>query len=424
MRVPTTPTRFATGMRPRFTPTRLQVSPRQQQFSTRFQTSPRQSGVPPTQGRINSSPHMQPLTGTSPQGAQRVALGNMRHEPYPKARPKKPALNFNQQGNTQNSSSSVPTKQPGTTMRLPTEPQNTKRMNIDPNEVIKIEAPDDDDDVEIVPEKPKLQTNTVAKPQTNIVAKPQTNTIAKQPEVMRTPETVVPKQPVNTLTETAIKIASVSGSLETSGESVAKTVPVVSGTPQTSEPPSVSGAPALSVSTVATVHGAPASNVPSNVNMPVLSPIPPDEASNSSESTISNAPVSVKVSDLAPPEELSLASDLSKLTEIQAQNESVKMEQEKSDNASTSSTASTLIAGITQEDDSGIEPTVSVKVEAVNKSGLREDIAGAVTPEQEAKGRGATGVTNMMEIGPGPSTSGAGEMSDSSGNEVNPDYSK
>ena len=409
MRVPpTTPTRFATGMRPRFTPTRLQVSPRQQQFSTRFQTSPRQSVVSPGQGRINSAPRMQPLSGASPQGAQRVGLDNVRHEPYPKGRPKKPSLNFNQQGSATKPNSDVPPKQPTSTMRLPTEPLTTQRMNIDPNEVIKIEAPDDEDDVEIVPEKPKQQKNT----------------LTKQPEEIRQPETPAPKpkQPVNTVTETAIKIASVTGASETSSEAIAKTVPLVSGASQISEPPTVSRAPALSsVSSAASIPDTPASIVPSNINMPVLSPIPQDEASNSSESTLSNAPISVKVSELAPPEGLSLASDLSKLTGITAQNENVKMEREKSDNASTSSTASTLIAGITQEEDSGVEPTVSVKVEAVNRSGVGHDITGAITPGQVAQD-GAGNVQNMMEMG--PSTSGMVGMDDSVGNQINPEYSK
>ena len=410
MRVPTTPTRYGTGMRPRFTPTRMQVSPRQQQFSTRFQTSPRQSVVSPGQGRINSAPRMQsvPLSGTSPQGAQRVGLGNMRHEPYPQARPKRTSLNFNQQGRGPNPNSDVPPKQPNSTMRLPTEPQKNQKINIDPNEVIKIEAPDDEDDVEIVTEKTK--------------PKQLENNIAKQPEVTGPPQTTAPKQPVRTITETAIKIASVTGASETNSEKSVTTDPVPSGATQTSEIPEVSEAPTLSsVSSVPSLPDTPALAVPSNINMPVLSPIPQDETSNSSESTISNAPISVKVSDIAPVEGLSLASDLSKLTGIPAQNENVKMENKKSDNASTSSTASTLIAGISQEDDLGVDPTVSVKVEAVNQSGMGLEITG-MTPEQMTQGQGASNVQNMMEVG--PSTSGMTGMRDSVGNQMNPEYSK
>ena len=99
---PTTPTRFVPGPRPRFSPSRIQTSPRQ--FSPR--------GVHPVS-----------LTRASPRGG----ASNVRHEPYPGARPRKP-LNFD------------PNRRPQPSpMRLPTDPSNSAQKPI------KIEALDDDD---------------------------------------------------------------------------------------------------------------------------------------------------------------------------------------------------------------------------------------------------------------------------------------
>ena len=116
---PTTPTRYGPGPKPRFAPTRVQTSPRQ--FSQQLQSqSPR--GVHPVS-----------LTLASPQGR---GASNVRHEPYPANRPRKGSLNFDPQSHT---------RLPKVPMKLPTEPGNVQKMNLNPNEVIKIEAVDEYD---------------------------------------------------------------------------------------------------------------------------------------------------------------------------------------------------------------------------------------------------------------------------------------
>ena len=116
---PTTPTRYGPGPKPRFAPTRVQTSPRQ--FSQQLQSqSPR--GVHPVS-----------LTRASPQGR---GASNVRHEPYPANRPRKGSLNFDPQSHT---------RLPKVPMKLPTEPGNVQKMNLNPNEVIKIEAVDEYD---------------------------------------------------------------------------------------------------------------------------------------------------------------------------------------------------------------------------------------------------------------------------------------
>ena len=116
---PTTPTRYGPGPKPRFAPTRVQTSPRQ--FSQQLQSqSPR--GVHPVS-----------LTRASPQGR---GASNVRHEPYPANRPRKGSLNFDPQSHT---------RLPKVPMKLPTEPGNVQKMNVNPNEVIKIEAVDEYD---------------------------------------------------------------------------------------------------------------------------------------------------------------------------------------------------------------------------------------------------------------------------------------
>ena len=119
---PTTPTRYGAGLRPRFSPSRVHTSPRQ--FSPHSQ-SPR--GVHPIS-----------LTRASPQSVPRGGASNVRHEPYPGARPRKP-LNFDPQSHKRLSQSS-------SSMRLPTEPGSAQKININPNQVIKIEAMDEDEE--------------------------------------------------------------------------------------------------------------------------------------------------------------------------------------------------------------------------------------------------------------------------------------
>ena len=115
---PTTPTRLGPGPRPRFTSTGIHTSPRQ--FSPQSQ-SPR--GVHPVS-----------LTRASPQSAGR---GGNRHEPYPPGRPRRP--NFDPQSHKRKTPSS---------MKLPTEPGSVQKVNINPNEVIKVEALEEDDGTE------------------------------------------------------------------------------------------------------------------------------------------------------------------------------------------------------------------------------------------------------------------------------------
>lgn len=369
--MPTTPTRFGTGMRPRFTPTRVPPSPRQQ-FSPRFQTSPRQSFSSPNQGRIQSSPRLQPvpLTGISPQGAQRVGQGNVRHEPYPAARPRRPALNFNQQGRSPN----INQKKSTSTMKLPTEPQNVKKINIDPNEVIKIEAADEDEEVQIKTKPPERQLSC----------------------------------------ETGIKIASVSGATEistaaTAGSAVTtdtnkssiSQAPVVE--PSISRAPSISSAPSPSRS----------SQPVSPTTMPVLSPIPKEENSNSSASTIVNESSDTKISDIAPPEGLSLGSDLSKLTGIPTKTT-------KTEGLEPSSAAST--STVSQDSSSGDGQSVKVKVEATSESEMELQITG-MEPGQMAHGQNnqVPDLQNRMDFG--PSTSGMSNVGDVMGTQMNQEYS-
>ena len=108
-----TPTRFGPGPRPRFSPARVQTSPRQ--FSPR--------GVHPIS-----------LTRASPRGG----ASNVRHEPYPGPRPRKP-LNFDPRRRPSQSPSS---------MKLPTDPGSAQNISTKPNEAIKIEAMDEDEDAE------------------------------------------------------------------------------------------------------------------------------------------------------------------------------------------------------------------------------------------------------------------------------------
>ena len=119
---PTTPTRYGPGPRPRFSPSHVHTSPRQ--FSPQSQ-SPR--GVHPLS-----------LTLASSQSVPRGGASNIRHEPYLGARPKKP-YNFDNQSQKRLSQSP-------SCMKLPTEPGSAQRININPNEVIKIEAMDEDEE--------------------------------------------------------------------------------------------------------------------------------------------------------------------------------------------------------------------------------------------------------------------------------------
>ena len=111
---PTTPTRYGPGPRPTFSPSRVHTSPRH--FSPR--------GVHPVS-----------LTRLSPQSVPRGGTSNVRHEPYPGARPRKP-LNFDPNSHKRLS-------QPSSYMSLPTETGSAQKINID--EFIKIEAMDEDE---------------------------------------------------------------------------------------------------------------------------------------------------------------------------------------------------------------------------------------------------------------------------------------
>lgn len=374
MNIPTTPTRYGTGIRPRFTPTRVQTSPRQPQFSPRFQTSPRPTFGSPNQGRMQSAPRLPtvPVSGSSPEGAQRVGIDSVRHEPYPQVRPRRTSLNFNQQGRSPNPNPGVNQKQSVNTMRLPTEPQKVPKINIDPNEVIKIEAADDDDVEEVVQVKTKSKTESTA------------------------------KQPENVSSEMGIKIASVSGATET--EVTAD--PVSHETLKTSEPAvsetsTLSSAPSPSTSTPAISSA-----------MPVLSPIPKDESSNSSAATLPNETADSKVNDI-PPEGLSLDSDLSKLTGIP--NDGIKTDEK----SNSSSAASSVVGTVSQESGSGTEPSVNVKVEALTESEMELEITG-IEPGQVKQG--ASNVQSGIDFG--PSTSGLSGMGEGVGSEMNPEYSK
>lgn len=370
--MPTTPTRYGTGMRPRFTPTRVPPSPRQQ-FSPRFQTSPRQSFSSPNQGRIQSSPRLQPvpLTGVSPQGTQRVGQSNVRHEPYPATRPRRPALNFNQQGRNPN----LNQKKPTSTMKLPTEPQNVKKINIDPNEVIKIEAADEDEEIQIKTKPPERQLSC----------------------------------------ETGIKIASVSGATEISTASTAGSA-VTTDTNKSS----ISQASVVepSISRASSISSAPSpshsSQPVSPTTMPVLSPIPKEENSSSSASTIVNDSSDTKISDNAPLEGLSIGSDLSKLTGIPTKTP-------KTEGLESSSAAST--STVSQDSSSGNGQSVKVKVETTGESEMELQITG-IEPGQMTHGQSNQVPDLQNRMGFGPSTSGMSDVGDVMGPQMNPEYSK
>ena len=119
---PTTPTRFGPGPRPRFSPSRVHTAPRQ--------TSP--------QSLSPCGIHPVSMTRASPQSVPRGGATNVRHEPYPGARPRKP-LNFDPHSHKRLS-------QPSSSMKLPTDPGSAQKINTNLNEVIKIEAMDEDED--------------------------------------------------------------------------------------------------------------------------------------------------------------------------------------------------------------------------------------------------------------------------------------
>ena len=84
------------------------------------------------------------LTRASPQSAGR---GGNRHEPYPPGRPRRP--NFDSQ-----------TRKTPSSMKLPTEPGSVQKININPNEVIKIEAVEEDDTEQSKTSERKSSTDT------------------------------------------------------------------------------------------------------------------------------------------------------------------------------------------------------------------------------------------------------------------------
>ena len=105
-------------------------------MSPRFQTSPRQGFGSPSQTGV----HPVSLTRASPHSTGRGGTG-ARHQPYSLGRPPRTSLNFEQQGRSPNANK----KQPPGSMRLPTEPSKVHKINLNPNEVIKIEALDEEE---------------------------------------------------------------------------------------------------------------------------------------------------------------------------------------------------------------------------------------------------------------------------------------
>ena len=381
LNIPTTPTRYAPGLRQRFTPTRVQTSPRQPQFSPRFQTSPRFQASPrfqtsPRQSfgsprQSFASPQAQgrfqqvPLRGVSPQNNQRMGLGNVRHEPYPAARPRRPALNFNQQGRSPN----INQKQTSSSMKLPTETQKIKKINIDPNEIIKIEAADDEDDL---PDISKSKT--------------------KQSE--RTSSGDI-----------GIKIASVSGATEASiiaGTSQPGNVATHSGEARVSRTPSVSSAPSPSLPSQP--------STPTSLHIP--SPIPKEELSNSSASSTHNERMATTFTDTLPPEGLSLDSNLSRLTGIPSN--ITQMDQTGSKTPSTASDSDTASAALGKGSSS-----VNIKTEALTEMDVELLITGIESGQKvESDNKLAANISTRMNVG--QSTSGAPELGDT----MNQEYSK
>ena len=242
-----------------------------------------------------------------------------------------------------------------------------KKINIDPNEIIKIEAADDDDDE---------QCADTSKSKT--------------------------KETENTASsDTGIKIASVTGATETS---------ITAGTSQ----PATANTGESIVCQTAPLSSAPSplqtSTPATPSSLPVLSPFPKDEASNSSASTLHSEPTDTKINDTVPPEGLSLDSDLSKLTGIPG--DSIKSDQ--NDSNTGSSTGS-----VSQAAPSQTNSNVNVKLEALTEPEMELEITG-VEPGQmtQADNNFLPNVQNRM--GFGPSTSGMADLGDM----MNPDYSK
>ena len=100
---------YSVGPRPRFAPTRLTSGPR-------FRSTP------------GSGLHPVSLTRALSQSNAVVRTPGQRHQPYPSGRSR---ANFGQG-----------VKRPGGAMRLPTEQNKTPKINMNPNQVIKTEAPD------------------------------------------------------------------------------------------------------------------------------------------------------------------------------------------------------------------------------------------------------------------------------------------
>ena len=350
---PASPTRVGPGPRPRFTPTRLQTSPRQQQMSPRFQASPRQGFGSPSGAGV----HPVSLSRASPQGAGRGGLGP-RHQPYPAGRSPR-SLNFEQHGRNPAANK----KQPSSSMRLPTEPNKVNR--IDANEVIKIEPADDEG-----------SDNSSA---------------LEKSEVKDSGGT------------SDLRIASVSGNIENSGNT-GESVPASSHPSHSS--PSQSSLPGDSSQSIAPGDSSQSSK-PSSIK---------DNSSDSSSFTSIKEPAETQQSDILPPEGLSLESDLSKLTGISADDETMNTSvQAASDNQTEEHSASVS--------DSILSDSVNIKTECEDEMDL--EITG-IEPGQLAQvnNEWMSNINTGMGQGYNPSVSGAANQGHMTGNQLGQEYGK
>ena len=254
-------------------------------------------------------------------------------------------------------------------MKLPTETQKIKKINIDPNEIIKIEAADDEDDVSDISKSKTKQSERTSSG------------------------------------DIGIKIASVSGATEASiiaGTSQPVNVATHSGEARVSRTPSVSSAPSPSLPSQP--------STPTSLHIP--SPIPKEELSNSSASSTQNERMATTFTDTLPPEGLSLDSDLSKLTEIPSN--ATQMDLTGSKTPSTASDSDTASAALGKG-----SSVVNVKTEALTEMDVELLITGIESGQRaESDNKLAANVSTPMNVG--QSTSGASEL----GDPMNQEYSK
>ena len=247
-------------------------------------------------------------------------------------------------------------------MRLPTEPNKVNRM--DANEVIKIEPADDEgSDNSSALEKSEVKDSRMAD----------------------------------------IRIASVSGNIENSGN--------------TGESVPASSHPSHSSPSQSSLPGDSSQPIPPGDSSQSSKPFSiKDNSSYSSSFTSIKEPADTQQSDILPPEGLSLESDLSKLTGISADDETMNTNvQAASDNQTEEHSASVS--------DSILSDSVNIKTECEDEMDL--EITG-IEPGQlaQADNEWMSNINTGMGQGYNPSVSGAANQGHMTGNQLGQEYGK